>query len=120
MERFDRLFVRVWEESDSLTEVSVRLDRLGYDVPPDEAEIVAEHMREDGIRLKIISRSALPDFAEVPQERESVNMVPPSVAAECQPALCAGTLAAWEKGAAAAYAAWYVQQVWPFKPGSND
>lgn len=58
-----RKFARVWESSGSVTEVSVRLHRLGYKhISPEVALVFSYTLRGMGWRLKEMPRGNLPDF----------------------------------------------------------
>lgn len=58
-------FVACWETSTSLTEVSVRMRRLGYwEFTPQLALDYATALRGLGASLKVIARSDLPAFVE--------------------------------------------------------
>lgn len=59
------MFVRFWQTSSSLTEVSVRLTRAGHpDITPNLAFIFGWVLRRSGVNLKEMQRSDLPNFTE--------------------------------------------------------
>lgn len=58
-------FVKIWQKSKCLTEVSARLMRLGYkDLEPDLVLIAADVLRRFGVRLKEMPCSSLPSASE--------------------------------------------------------
>ena len=60
----DEDFVRAWQVSSSLTEVSVRLNKKGFKrMTPQRVRLWGLVFREVGVRLKKISRSTLPPMS---------------------------------------------------------
>jgi hypothetical protein len=61
-------FVWAWENSSSVTEVSVRMNRLGYfEFDPNLVLEYARALHDQGVELKAVCRSELPAYVEAPQ-----------------------------------------------------
>lgn len=66
MKNLHATFAHAWENSDSITEVSVRMRKAGYfEFDPELVREYARALVDQEVELKTIQRGELPDFCEM-------------------------------------------------------
>lgn len=76
-------FAWAWETSASVTEVSVKMRRLGYyEFDPDLVREYARALKEKGAALRNIRRGSLPDYVEAPPPGPTPKQRPEFVRAD--------------------------------------